>query len=423
MYRQLFWPVLAPSMLFSTGAAATLPVMVLAAVQVGASTALASLIVALVGVAVLLTTIPAGHLIDRLGDRRAMTVATAWAAVSVLGTVVALVDGGRWALWLYVVSALLRAPAVNVWNLARQALVAETVPTAQLGRAMTALGGTLRVGSLVGPLCGAVLLLWWPLWSVYVFSLVCALLSLAVLYSPRGAALERRPGEDPTGHGAARRAAPARAAEPPLPAPGRGLRALDVRWRAVLLAGAAVAALALVRVSHPVVLQVWGVHLGLDASTISLLVALIATIELALMLPGGYLKDRLGRAPVLIACLTFLGASFVLMTLLPHVPGLVVAVVVAAVGNGLGAGINMTIGADLSPRVGRGRFLGVWALFSNVGVVAGPGLVAALLVVASVQAALLGIAAVALGGAVWMAAWARTVDLPGADGRGIPSGP
>ncbi|GAA5164762.1 MFS transporter [Ornithinimicrobium tianjinense] len=413
MYRQLFWPVLAPSMLFSTGAGATVPVMVLAAVEAGASTAFASLIVALVGVVALLTTVSAGQLIDRLGDRRAMALATAWAAVSIGGTVVALVGEARWSLGLFVLSAVLRAPAVNVWNLARQALVADTMPTEQLGRAMTALGGTMRVGSLVGPLCGALLLLRLPLWSVYVFSLVCALLSLAILYSPRGATLEghRHP------------VVPQEDGDAGAPASGRGIRSLQVRWPAVILAGAAISALSLVRVSHPVVLQVWGVHLGLTASTISLLVALIATIELVLMFPGGYLKDRLGRAPVLIACLTLLGASFVLMPLLPNVPGLVGAVVVAAVGNGLGAGINMTIGADLSPPVGRGRFLGVWAVFSNVGVVAGPGLVAAVLVVASVQAALLGIAAVALGGALWMAAWARTVDLPRGTGRGIPSGP
>lgn len=85
---------------------------------------------------------------------------------------------------------------------------------------------------------------------------------------------------------------------------------------------------------------------------------------------------------------------------------------VMSVGNGLGAGINMTIGADLSPPVGRGRFLGIWALFSNVGVLGGPGLVSLLLVVATTQAAVLTVGGVALAGAAWMTAWARRIALP-----------
>ena len=62
-------------------------------------------------------------------------------------------------------------------------------------------------------------------------------------------------------------------------------------------------------------------------------------------------------------------------------------------GNGFGAGINMTLGADFSPDVGRGEFLGVWRLISDVGQAGGPVVISVLAGVAS-----LGVASVASGG-------------------------
>lgn len=112
------------------------------------------------------------------------------------------------------------------------------------------------------------------------------------------------------------------------------------------------------------------------------------------------------------ACLLVYGSGFLLLPLASTWWGVVGAVMVMSLGNGLGAGINMTIGADLSPPVGRGRFLGVWALFSSVGVLGGPGLVSLLLVVATTQAAVLAVGGLALGGAAWMAAWSRRIGLP-----------
>lgn len=409
LYRRLFWPVLAPSMLIGVASGATVPVSVLAAMQLGASAALASLIIAMVGLAALATTVLAGSFIDRLGDRRAMVVSTAAAAVCTALTVVALVRVGPGSLVLFIVAAVLRAPVMNVWNLSRQALVADHVPVLQRGRAMTALGGTMRAGNLVGPLLGAGLLLVLPLWSVYVLSVVCALLALAILYSPAGATLDVAR-TDGASRGQPRAAGTAGATDPgttAYPATGSG-----TRWRAVVLAGVAVATLAVARIAQPIAVQLWGVQLGLTESTISLLVAVGAAVELVMMFPGGHLKDRIGRSAVLVLCLAVYGGGFALMPTLPHLSGMVLAVLVMAVGNGLGAGINMTIGADLSPATGRARFLGVWAIFSNVGVLVGPATVSALVASSGVRAALLGIAAVAVGGAGWMLAWARTVDLP-----------
>ncbi|MFX0537625.1 MFS transporter [Ornithinimicrobium sp. Y1847] len=418
IYRRLAWPVLVPSVLFGVAAGATVPVSVVAAIQLGASAWLASLIIAIVGAISLATTVPAGQLIDRVGDRPAMALATGYAAVLTIGSIVALVwglsgdgDHGVWPLVLFMASTFLRAPALNVWSLARQAYVADRLPTAQVGRAMTALGGTMRAGNLLGPLLGGLLLLFTPLWSVWVLSMVCTLIALAVVYSPRlGGRLDENEGATrPRTESRRRRRSGTAVGEPS----ARLARApLDVRWRAVLLAGVAIVTLAVARVAQPVVIQLWGVHLELSPSTISWIVAAGAALEMVLMFPGGYLKDRLGRAPILIACLVVYGGGFLLLPLQASVAWMVFAVLVMAVGNGLGAGVNMTIGADLSPREGRGRFLGIWALFSNVGVLGGPALVALLVAMSTVSVAAVSIGAVAVLGAAWMAVFARFIGLP-----------
>lgn len=427
-YRRLFWPVYAPSTLFGMANGATIPVQVVAAMHLGASASLAALVVAAVGAIQLLTTVHAGRLVDRLGDRRSMLLATLAAGALEAGSITALIWAGPGALALFVATTLLRAPALNVWSLARQAFVAERVPTGQVGRAMTGLGGTARIGNLVGPLLGGLLLLVLPLWSAYVLSVACAALAVAILYAPGlGGRLERAPIAAPTPTAPPAGSAYRPAAQGGSATDGGTAAAATERrtaatsaptaWSRVVLAGVAITCLAVARVAQPVVVQLWGVHVGLTGSHISsLVVAVGAAVEIVLMFPGGALKDRLGRAIILVTCLFVYGTGFLLVVPLTGafgIPGLVAAVVVMAVGNGLGAGVNMTIGADLSPAVGRGRFLCIWALFSNVGSLGGPLLISALVRVAPVAAAVYAIGAVALAGAAWMTVFARRIGLPG----------
>lgn len=405
MLRPIFWPVIVPSLLFAVGVGSTVPVLILSALSLGASDALSSAVVSLMGAASLLLTVPVGILIDKVGDRRAMIFGTSAAVVITVFLVISLAGlvPQSTALVMYIVLLMLLAPVQDIWGLARQAVVADRMPAQHMGRAMTALGGTQRVGNLIGPMVTAMLLLWFPLWSVYVFSAACAVLAVVVLCIP---ALNRAfdAMEPPT----TSTLPTAAVADPNEPAP----RKLDVRWKAVMLAGIAVTILTVARAAQPTMIQLWGVHIHLHESGISLLVALGAALELILMFPGGYIKDRLGRAVTLMFCLTIFGAGFLVMAVQPMLGWTVLAVVVMAVGNGLGAGVNMTIGADLSPKKGRAKFLGFWAIFNNSGKLGGPAIVAVLLSIANLPIALVATGVLTILGAVWTAAFARTMDLP-----------
>lgn len=391
MFRLILWPVLVPSFLFGVGSGAMMPVIVLAALQLGASEAFSSAIIAMSGAVALVSTVPVGMLIDRIGDRRTMAISTGSAALLIGLSVVALAWPTRWSLLLFVGSLLLRTPAMTAWGLARQAVVAETVPAAQRGQAMTALGGTQRAGNLVGPLCGALLLVWLPLWSVFTFGAITAILATALLFMRRlTGAFDAQ----------TRRNKAARTQEE---------LAQGVRWAAVCLAGVAVSTLTIARVTQAILIALWGTRLGWSEAQISLIVAVGAAIEMILMFPGGYLKDVLGRAPVLIVCLVVYGGGFLIAPIWPTSTGLIVAVAVMSIGNGLGAGINMTIGADLSPARGRAKFLSIWAMFSNVGILGGPLAVSGLLIVSTLPVAVFTVGGLALAGAAWTAVFAPTI--------------
>lgn len=394
MLKLIFWPVLVPSFLFAAGFGAVVPIQILAAIRLGASPELASLLVAASGVLALFCTVPVGAAIDRVGDKRAMTLATLSAAGALTLSAISLALPLVGALWLYFFAHMARVPATVAWGLARQSVLAETVDTHDRGKAMTALGGAQRAGSLAGPLLSALLLVWLPLWTVF---LVALLLVASATLCLRIRKLNQR-------FDTATSTARSNRTDEDL--------ALAVRWPAVWVAGLGIITLAVARVTQPIVLALWGLHLGWSDSQIALAVALTSALEMLLMVPGGYLKDRVGRSAVLALCLSLFGAGFLLVPLAPTSAGFIAGLTLMAIGNGFGAGINMTIGADLSPNVGRAKFLSIWSMFSQVAIVAGPLAISGIMLVSSLPVAFTAIGSSALGGALWALATQPITKLP-----------
>jgi MFS-type transporter involved in bile tolerance (Atg22 family) len=69
---------------------------------------------------------------------------------------------------------------------------------------------------------------------------------------------------------------------------------------------------------------------------------------------------------------------------------------VIGLGNGLGSGTMMTLGADLAPADSRGEFLGVWRLIGDGGSAGGPVVVGAVADVLGLSLATFTIAGVGL---------------------------
>ncbi|MDD9206377.1 MFS transporter, partial [Georgenia sp. 10Sc9-8] len=111
--RTVVLGALVPSLLFGTGVGIALPLIPLSATRLGGDLTVAAAVAALLPVGRILTDLPAGTLATRIGDRRAMLVASVVALVAFAGV------GLAPALWLLALSVLALGAASAVFYLAR----------------------------------------------------------------------------------------------------------------------------------------------------------------------------------------------------------------------------------------------------------------------------------------------------------------
>ena len=369
-----------PALVFEIGIGAILPVVALSARGLGSSLAVAGIMVALLGVGQILGDVPAGALATRLGDRQAMLVAAGLAALTLATCALAP------SLWLLAIGVLALGAANAVFMLARQAYLTEVTPVISRARAMSTLGGVQRFGTFVGPFLGAALMQQAGLRSVYWLAVGTTVLAGAVVAIIPDAAGE---------HVLRARQAAKQSAWSVL---------RDHRQLFATL-GLAALAVSAARAGRQVVLPLWSEHLGLSNSTTSLVFGISGAADLLLFYPGGKLMDRRGRLWVGIPAMLVLGSALVALPLTHSLGGLIVVAIVMGLGNGIGSGILMTLGADAAPPAIRSQFLGVWRLIQDSGYAAGPFVVSTGAALGSLAAGIIGIGAVGLAGAGALARW------------------
>jgi MFS family permease len=266
---------------------------------------------------------------------------------------------------------------------------------------MSLFGGTMRIGRILGPLFGAGLIAISGAASAFFVHLAAAIagLVLITIFVPPRLKVTIDPD----------------APEPDdLPTRGEILRPL-------LLVGVAVLVLTLVRTNRDLLLPLLGHEFGHPEAVVSLVFAVSAVIELAFIAPAGSLMDRFGRAAVLVPCLALIGVGYLLGPIAATLPGFFAISLVCAVGNGLGAGINKTLSADMTPTRNRAGWLGLWNSFTNTGALIGPALVAVTGAVTVVTASF-ATGWLSLAGAAW-AAWWLPRFVPGRERINRRSGP
>ncbi|MBD3784816.1 MAG: MFS transporter [Micrococcales bacterium] len=385
--RRVAVPAFGPTALWSVGIGATLPVIALSARDLGATVAVAALFVGLQTVSELVSAVPAGVLVDRMGERRALVVAgLADAAASLLAMLAP-------SLWVYAVAMVLAGPTGAVFLLARQSYLTAAAPESMRARAMSTLGGIGRIGLFVGPFLGAPVVERYGPQAAFGISVAGGLLAALVALLSRD--LEAHV------HGAPADGAPARA----------GVLDVARRHRAVLLTvGLGVLAIGLARSSRVVVVPLWAEHVGLSAAQTSLVFGAAGLVEVLLFYPAGSLMDRRGRVWVALPVTVLLGLGLLVLPLTSSLTAVGAVAVVMAVGNGLGSGIVMTLGADAAPAHGRAAFLGVWRLLSLVGHNGASVVVGAVAAVASIGTASVAVGVLALLGGGWLLRWLPAYD-------------
>jgi MFS family permease len=272
-------------------------------------------------------------------------------------------------------------------HLARQSYVAEVVAVHHRARAMSTLGGVFRIGLFIGPFVGAAVISVWGTRSAFAVAVVASLLAAVLLaFAPVTGAV----------------GAPAGGAH----AGPVGVREMFRRNRRLFFTlGVAVASISAIRAARVAVIPLWAEHIGLDATTTSLIFGLANAVDMALFYPSGLVMDRLGRLWIAVPCMVVLGLGTLALPLTDSAASLTAVAMVMAFGNGIGSGIVMTLGADTSPPVDRRSFLAVFRLMSDVGQSLGPVIPAAIATVATLGTGIAVMGGVALLGAAGLARW------------------
>ncbi len=384
--RSIAVPAFGPTLLFGVGEGAVLPVVALSARGLGASVALAALLVTLIGLGSWFFNLPASVITHKFGERWAIVAAAAAGAVALSAAAVApLVPGG---LWLLAVAMVVVGMAGSVFGLARQKYLTEAVPVLFRARALSLLGGVDRIGTFVGPFIGAAVMQFTGIAGAYWVG-VAAMAAAAVLSVTIPDLV----------------AAPAPAGSAPVRQPT--LRGVAVSHAGVFLTvGMGVLLISALRASRQVVIPLWAEHLGMDATQASLIYGLSGAVDMLVFYPAGKLMDRRGRQWVAVPSTLIMGTAMLLIPLSTGFAGLLLGSLLIGFGNGISSGLNMTLGADFSPDSGRGQFLGLWRFIADAGTTGGPVLLAGVTAAASLGA---GVAATGALGFAAAAVFAVTI--------------
>lgn len=346
--RKLILAVYLPTLLLAFGQGSIVPVMPLYAGEFTGSLSLVSLAVAALAMGTMFADLPAGIVLQRVGRRPMMLAGTAMVGLSALGLAQAHIYPE---LVLY---RLIGGVGTACWGLSRLAFMADAVPIQHRGRTLSVFGGLQRVGTFVGPVTGGLVAGAFGLRAAFLVAAALSVMATVIsfLFVP-----ETRPTEQ-TG---------ARSRWKTL---GRVLRRSG---KDLAGAGAAQVFAQMIRSGRQIIVPLYAQgELGLDVATIGTIVSVSAVIDMSLFIPAGMLMDRLGRKYASIPSFLVMGLGMALLPFTWDALTLLAATSVIGLGNGLGAGTMMTLGADLAPREAAGEFLGLWRLVGDVGAMGGP---------------------------------------------------
>jgi MFS family permease len=368
--RQLILAAYLPSFLLAFATAMVLPTMPLYALQFDPSVGKASIAVAALAFGTMLADVPSGMVLEKLGRRPMMLLGAALLGGSFIG--LALAQGYEQLLIFRIVGGI----GTAFWGISRLAFLADVVPIERRGRALSGFGGVQRIGTFVGPVSGGALAAAVDLRASFVGAAALGLAALLVsfIFVPESRSA--------------------------VPTAFRG------RWGALggvlrrnskdlLGAGSAQIFAQAIRSGRSLIVPLYGATvIGLGPGEIGAIVSISAVIDMSLFLPAGMLMDRLGRKYASIPSFLVMAAGMALLPLADGFWTLLLATAVMGLGNGLGAGTMMTLGADLAPKEAAGEFIGLWRLVGDAGQMGGPVVVGAIAGAVGLAAAALVLAGV-----------------------------
>ncbi|NKB72653.1 MAG: MFS transporter [Candidatus Latescibacteria bacterium] len=343
----LFLSVYLPALILSVCRGLLLPVMPLFARSFDVSYWLVGVVLAADGIGTLLADVPAGVVVRRLGEKRAMLLGVACVMAGVLGLL------GATNLWQVGACRLLSGLGTALWNISRHTYLAGAIPAALRGRAIAVFGGIGRIGYFAGPVMGGFLA------GAYGFGaafLAYGILAVGALVAVLLWVKDHRSHQEKKGQ-----------------EEGRVGDILRAHLRILLTAGSAQLCAQMVRTARQVIAPLYAADvLGLGIEEVGLIISIAAAVDMLMFYPAGIIMDRWGRKYASVPSFFIQSLGMATIPLAQDFTGLLLALVVVGLGNGIGSGTMMTLGADLAPDPGRGVFLGLWRFVGDMGGAASP---------------------------------------------------
>ena len=303
--------------------------------------------------------VPVGYAIDRFGRRRILLAGPIIIAASSI--LIGFATAGSFALLLFY--RYLSGWGQQMWQLSRLTVIADTGGRDR-GRQITSMFGVQRGGHLAGPLIGGFAALTWGLEVAFILHAVVVLAAFVPSFlviretAPPGPAAGARPSPaDATHHFSWKTLL-----EPPIPA------LYAAQFLGTLTRGGAIGG---------GTIFLFGVYAyGTGPATLGVLSSVMAAVGIPLTVSAGFIMDRFGRKVTIVPGSIFFGFAMVYLAAVAMASWPFYAFVIGFVWMQLLAsllsGSMQTIGTDIAPTYGRGRFFGVGRMVSQAGFMANP---------------------------------------------------
>ncbi len=390
--RQAALPVYLPTLLFSAGEAAFIPIVPVIAQNVGANLATAGLVAGMLTLGIVFGDIPSGWVISRIGERMAMLWST---LLALLGAGCALAATNPFVLG---VGIFFIGLATSAFALARHAFLTTFVPFAYRARALSTLGGMFRAGAVMGPLLSALVLALTntPLaafWLMVVFTLGTGAV-LLFMPDPEKTFGHAERIRDTSGHNLT-------TGELEVEKETTGLfHSIKNNWGVLARLGGASALVMALRSGRTVIFPLWAVSIGIKDADTALIIGLATAVDFLLFFTSGQIMDKWGRLASIVPSMLVMSAALLVLSLThdvnTHVFWFIATAFLFAIGNGIGSGILLTLASDLADKKNPAPFLGAWRFITDSGAALAPLGIAALTAALSlaVASAITGVAGI-----------------------------
>jgi MFS family permease len=346
--RKHGWLILSiyiPTIMFSFGQGLLVPILPLYAAEYGGSYSLAGFVVAAGWIGTMIGDLPVGMLLRKIGFKNAMMIGGALFG----GATVALAFAGS-PIEL-IALRILAGIGIAFFQISRHTFIAHQVPSENRGRAIAVFGGINRIGHFIGPLVGGFVASFFDLAAAIMVAGVVALfiVLLTVLFVREQATDDSESKRQALDFSVLR-------------------EVVQHNPRELAAGGAAQIFAQMIRAGRQIVIPLYAAYaIGLDPAQVGQVVSASHFVEMFLFVPAGIIMDRWGRKAAAIPSFAIMGTAMVLVPLTDSYITLMLVASLIGIGQGIGAGTMMTLGADLAPPGKTGEFLGLWRLIGDSG--------------------------------------------------------